>query len=79
MAAIKDSNPIYRLDNLDKTKRRPILNVLLSVNNLMAGRESGAGNPLFTDFTLAGQKLEQLGFTYYKGTVLVIDSLKMEM
>lgn len=44
----------------------------------MAGDESRAGNPLLTDFTLVGQKLEQLGFTYYKGVVLLIDTLEMQ-
>lgn len=39
----------------------------------MAGCESGAGNPLVTDFTLVGQELEQLGFTYHKGEVIVIE------
>ena len=39
----------------------------------MAGRESGAGNPLFDNFILVGQKLEQLGLTYYKGIVMIID------
>jgi hypothetical protein len=37
----------------------------------VAGRESGAGNPLATDFTLVGQKLEQLGFVYYRGFVSI--------
>ena len=44
----------------------------------MAGRESGAGNPLLADFILAGQRLEQLGFTYYKGAVLRIDTLEVQ-
>lgn len=44
----------------------------------MAGCESGAGNPLLTDFTLVGRKLEQLGFTYYKGAVLLFDTLEMQ-
>jgi hypothetical protein len=39
----------------------------------LAGSESGAGNPLVADLILFGQKLEQLGFTYYrKGHVVVV-------
>ena len=44
----------------------------------MAGDESSVGNPLLTDFVLAGRKLEQLGFTYYKGAVLLIDTLETQ-
>jgi hypothetical protein len=44
----------------------------------MAGRESDVGNPILTDFTLVGQKLEHLGFTYYKGIVLLIDTLETQ-
>lgn len=43
----------------------------------MAGRKSSAGNPLFTDFTLVGQELEYLGFTYQRGEVLLIDILRI--
>ena len=39
----------------------------------MAGYLSDAGNPLLADFILVGQKLEQLGFTYYKGKVIIIE------
>jgi hypothetical protein len=35
----------------------------------MAGRESGAGNPFLADLVLVGQKLEQLGFTYFNSKV----------
>ena len=39
----------------------------------MAGYLSDAGNPFLADFILVGQKLEQLGFTYYKGKVIIIE------
>ena len=35
----------------------------------MAGDRSGAGNLLLADFIHVGQRLSQLGFTYYKGIV----------
>ena len=38
----------------------------------MAGDESLSWRPLIQDFILLGQKLEQLGFTYYKGKVTII-------
>lgn len=44
----------------------------------LAGDESGAGNPLLADFILTGQRLERLGFTYYKDAVLLIDTLEMQ-
>lgn len=40
----------------------------------MAGDESPGGNTLLSDFMLFAQKLEQLGFTRYKGKVTIIDS-----
>lgn len=39
----------------------------------MAGDESLNWHPFLADFILVGQKLEQLGFTYFKGTVTVTD------
>jgi hypothetical protein len=33
--------------------------------------------PLLSDFTLLARKLEQLGFTYYKGKVAIIDPVKV--
>ena len=44
----------------------------------MAGDESLNWHPLLSDFTLVGQRLERLGFTYYKGSVAVIDPLEMQ-
>ncbi len=29
-------------------------------------------HPLLVDFVLVGQKLEQLGFTYHKGEVIIV-------
>lgn len=43
----------------------------------MAGYTPHASNPLVADFIFVGRRLEQLGFTYYKGTVLAIDTLEM--
>jgi hypothetical protein len=37
----------------------------------MAGREFYGGNTLLADFILFCQKLEELGFTYYQGKVMV--------
>lgn len=39
----------------------------------LAGCESHRWHPLVRDFIAIGQKLEQLGSTYYKGIVTVID------
>jgi hypothetical protein len=39
----------------------------------MAGDESLNWHPFLSDFILVGSKLEQLGFTYYKGKVTLID------
>lgn len=39
----------------------------------LAGSTSRAGNPLLADFLLVGQKLEKLGFTYYKDKVIIIE------
>lgn len=49
----------------------------LHICNLnLAGYTSHVGNPLLSDFILIGQKLEKLGFTYYKGKVTVVDPLE---
>ncbi len=40
---------------------------------VLAGDESRVGNPLFSDFLLVRRKLEELGFTYYNGSVTIID------
>jgi hypothetical protein len=37
----------------------------------LAGDESHASNPLCSDFISLGQRLEKLGFTYYRGVVTV--------
>lgn len=44
----------------------------------MAGDESLSWHPFLSDFIVLGQKLEQLGFTYFKGSVTVIDSLEVQ-
>jgi hypothetical protein len=57
-----------------KTKNNPIERAIFMYleNNYLAGDESSAGNPSLADFTLAGLKLEQLGFTYDKGSVVIV-------
>jgi hypothetical protein len=47
-------------------------------NNFMAGGMDSAGNPLLADFILVGQKLEKLGFTYYKDKVTVTEPLELK-
>ena len=39
----------------------------------LAGYRGSAGNPILADFILVAQKLEQLGFTYHKGKVVIRD------
>ena len=39
----------------------------------MAGNESLNWHPLIADFILVARKLEQLGFVYNKGSVIVVD------
>lgn len=39
----------------------------------MAGYMVRGGNTLLSDFILVAQKLEQLGFTYHNGQVIVVD------
>lgn len=36
---------------------------------------SSVGNPLVADFVLVGQKLEKLGFVYYRDKVILAESL----
>lgn len=42
---------------------------------ILAGHESGAGNPLIRDFLLRSQKLAKLGFVYHRDSVIVVQSL----
>jgi len=52
---------------------------ILSVKILtVAGYSSLSWHPLLSDFILLGQKLEQLGFTYYKGKVTVVDPAEVQ-
>lgn len=44
----------------------------------MAGSTSRVGNPFLSDFILIGQKLEKLGFTYYKSKVTVVDPVEVQ-
>lgn len=44
----------------------------------LAGTESLNWHPLLADFTHIGQKLGQLGFTFYKGQVTVIDPAEVQ-
>jgi hypothetical protein len=41
--------------------------------SILAGGKSLNWHPLLTDFILLGQKLEQLGFTYFKGRVAIVE------
>lgn len=49
-----------------------------SLSGLMAGDESLNWHPLLSDFTAVGERLEQLGFTYYKGQVTIIDPMEVQ-
>lgn len=40
----------------------------------MAGRKSNGWHPLVDDFIFVGQKLENLGFIYHHGSVLIVES-----
>jgi hypothetical protein len=42
----------------------------------MAGSTGSAGNPLLADFLLVAQRLEKLGFAYYKGSVMTVEDLR---
>lgn len=53
-------------------KNRGILPLL----SKLAGDESLNWHPFLVDFILIAQKLEQIGFTYFKGTVTVIDPVE---
>lgn len=44
----------------------------------MAGDESLNWHPFLSDVIKIGQKLEELGFTYHNGSVLVIDPSEMQ-
>ena len=39
----------------------------------MAGYESATRHTIFLDYILVAQKLEQLGFTYYNGNVIIVE------
>jgi len=42
----------------------------------VAGDESLNWHPFLADFVIIGQKLEQLGFTYFKGRVAIIELIE---
>jgi hypothetical protein len=42
----------------------------------MAGYESATRHTIFLDYILIAQKLEQLGFTYYKGKVTIAEPIE---
>ena len=44
----------------------------------MAGDESLNWHPLLADFILLGQKLEELGFLYHNGDVIVTDPSEVQ-
>ena len=45
-------------------------------NNLMAGDGSLSWHPLIADFILVGQKLEEFGFIYSGGKVIVLENME---
>ena len=47
-------------------------------NNTLAGDESLNWHPFLSDVIKIGRKLEELGFTYHNGSVLVIDPSEMQ-
>ena len=49
---------------------------LLYLSKLLAGTTVHGGNTLFADFIMIAQKLEKLGFTYYKGRVILTDFIE---
>lgn len=55
----------YKKDVQNRTSSNLLLN--------LAGSTDRAGKPLLADFLLLGQKLEKLGFTFYKGRVASTD------
>ncbi|HUD06813.1 MAG TPA: hypothetical protein VMR34_02905 [Candidatus Saccharimonadales bacterium] len=42
----------------------------------MAGYTSAIWHHILTDFILVAQRLEELGFTYHKGKVIIIEPLE---
>lgn len=64
--------PVQRMRKTKKI-RTLILKRSYLCNNLMAGCESSRGNTLLSDFILFAQKLEQLGFVYHRGRVVIIE------
>jgi len=42
----------------------------------MAGLESHAWNPLIVDFIQLARKLEELGFTYHRKNVFIIEPVE---
>jgi len=41
----------------------------------MAGYTSRASNQLVTDFIIVARRLKELGFTYHKGTVIILEAM----
>ncbi|HEY4963925.1 MAG TPA: hypothetical protein VIH90_04480, partial [Candidatus Saccharimonadales bacterium] len=63
----------------DVTKITGVNEVFVPVNfsqNPLAGYTSRVGNPFLSDFILLAEKLDQLGFTYYKGKVVVVEPIE---
>jgi hypothetical protein len=42
----------------------------------MAGYTSGVWLPILHDFIHVGEQLEQLGFTYFKGKVVIVEPIE---
>jgi hypothetical protein len=42
----------------------------------MAGHRSCVGNPFLADFILVAKKLEDIGFTYFKGKVTIVEPVE---
>jgi len=51
---------------------------ILSLLSKLAGDESLNWHPLISDFVLIGQKLQELGFIYSQGRVIVLNEIPSE-
>ena len=70
---MSDSNPGITEVTFIKFKKDAQSCASAHLLSKLAGDESRVGNPFFSDFLLVGRRLEELGFTYYNGTVTIIE------
>ena len=52
------------------------MSTFLPLLSKLAGDESLNWHPLIADFILVGRKLEELGFIYSRGKVIVIEGME---